>query len=68
MTYNDLCNDVISLGFENELESPERMLNAARRALAIIYTERPIYKKLTVMKPKISPILKSSISSHHTAR
>ena len=64
MTYNDLCNDVISLGFESELESHERMLSATRRALAIIYTERPIYKKLTVMKPKNSLILKTSISSH----
>lgn len=54
----------MSLGFETELESAERMLNAARRALAIIYAERPIYKRLTVMKPKTTPILKMGLSAH----
>ena len=65
MTYKDLCADITALGFETEIESEERVLNAVRRALMTIFTERPLYKKLTFFKPKLSPLLRIESITHH---
>lgn len=64
MTYNDLCSEITALGFETELESEERVLNAANRALLTIFTERPLCKRLTLFKNKLSPIIRMSRISH----
>ncbi len=41
MTYNQLKEDVSALGFESDIENEEQLLQAANRALRLIYTERP---------------------------
>lgn len=41
MTYNQLKEDVICLGFERDIEDEDGLLLAANRALQLIYTERP---------------------------
>lgn len=64
MTYKDLCADIACLGFESELDSPERVLHAVNRALMIIYTERPMYATLTINKPAVSPSAKINDFSH----
>ncbi len=64
MTYNELQREVCALGFEGELESEERLLFAARRAMNIIFTERPMYKTLTVSKPRMLPVLKIKCIEH----
>lgn len=43
MTYNDLCEEVRELGFEASIDSPRRMLSAAKRALREIYSVRPVF-------------------------
>ena len=64
MTYKDLCNEITALGFETELESEERVLKAANRALMTIFTERPLYKKLTMFKRKLTPTIQIRTVSH----
>lgn len=64
MTYNDLCAEVCALGFEPEIESEDRLLFATRRAMNIIFTERPLYKTLTLSKPKMIPSLKIECIEH----
>lgn len=64
MTYKDLCSEITALGFETELESEERVLSAANRALMTIFTERPLYKKLTLFQHNISPIAKVRTVKH----
>ena len=64
MTYKDLCGEITALGFETELESEERVLSAVNRALMTIFTERPLYKKLTLFKKQLSPILKTDTVNH----
>jgi hypothetical protein len=49
MTLNDLKNDISSLGFEREIALDNNFVNAVRRALATIYTERGVYKKITIL-------------------
>ena len=58
MTYNDLCTEVAALGFESEIESQERLLTAARRALRMIFTERPLYDTATLYKSRITSAVK----------
>ncbi len=64
MTYNELRSEVCALGFESDIESEERLLFAARRALNIIFTERPLYKNLSISKPKMTPIFKKEKLEH----
>ena len=64
MTYKDLCEEITALGFETELESEERVLSAANRALMTIFTERPLYKKLTLYKHRATPVQKTAIINH----
>ena len=64
MTYKDLCEQITALGFESELESEERVLNAANRAIMTIFTERPLYKKLTLYKHRITPIEQTAAINH----
>ena len=64
MTYNDLCNEIISLGFETELESGERVLSAVNRALMTIFTERPLYKELTFFSRQITPMIEHEVIHH----
>ena len=64
LTYKDLCNEITALGFETELESEERVLKAANRALMTIFTERPLYKKLTMFKSKLTPTIQIRTVSH----
>lgn len=56
MNYKDLCNEITALGFETELESEERVLCAANRALNTIFTERPLYRTLELYARKIAPV------------
>ncbi len=64
MTYNELREEVLALGFESELESEERLRFAAKRAMNIIFTERPLYKTLMLAKPNMAPILKIEQTEH----
>ena len=64
MIYKDLCDDIAALGFESEFDSQERLLSAIRRALMLIYTERPMYGTLEIFKPEISPSEKIDDFSH----
>lgn len=54
MTYNDLCSEILSLGFESETDSPERLLSAAQRALHVIFTDCPLYETVSIYKSGIS--------------
>ncbi len=54
MTYNELCEEIKALGFETETDSPERMLFAVQRALRVIATERPIYKRIAIHRHRIT--------------
>ena len=56
MTYNDLCSEILSLGFESETDSPERLLSAAERALQVIFTECPLYDTVSFCKNAFSPV------------
>lgn len=58
MTYNELCGDVLALGFEVNIEDEERLLLAVRRALNLIFTERPLYKTLEIYQNPRTPALK----------
>ena len=58
MTYKELCDDVLALGFEANIESSERLLLAARRALNLIFTERPLYKTLELYQNPRTPSVK----------
>ena len=64
MTYKDLCAEILTLGFETESDSEERILTAVNRALMLIYTERPLEKRISFFKPKISPSSKIGDFSH----
>ena len=64
MTYNDLCADVTALGFEDQLEADDRLLCATRRALRIIFTERPLHKVIRFFQSPISPVIKIDNISH----
>lgn len=54
MTLNDLKNDVARLGFESYVEDEAGFIASANRALAIIYTDRPVSRtaKLSFRGPK----------------
>ena len=56
MTYNDLKTEVAALGFDDEVENEEALLRATRRALNFIFTERPIYRSLTIHQISKAPI------------
>ena len=64
MTYKELCEDILSLGFETDFDSPERVLFAANRALMMICTERPLYKNTVISKSVILPKEKIKDFSH----
>ncbi|MBO7304221.1 MAG: hypothetical protein J6V09_03280 [Clostridia bacterium] len=55
MTYNDLCAEVAALGFEDTVEKKDNLLFSARRALGMIFTERPIYKSVAFYQNPLSP-------------
>ena len=57
MTYNELRDDVLSLGFEVNIEDEQRLLYAVRRALNLIFNERPIYKTLKIYQNTQKPAL-----------
>ncbi|MBE6644632.1 MAG: hypothetical protein E7612_04540 [Ruminococcaceae bacterium] len=64
MTYKELCEDVLSLGFETDFDSPERVLFATNRALMIICTERPLYASAVISKPTVTAKEKIADFSH----
>ncbi len=64
MTYNEIRAEVLALGFETEIENEERLKLATRRALNLIFTERPLYKTLELYKSPNVPILKLQDFSH----
>ena len=64
MTYNDLCEEVKALGFEDELESSSRTFFAANRALRAIYTERPVYDTLTIYRADVQPYIRIDRINH----
>ena len=64
MTYNDLCEEVKALGFEEELESSTRTFFAANRALRAIYTERPVYDTLTIYRADVQPYIRIDRIDH----
>lgn len=64
MTYNDLCEEVKALGFEDELESSTRTFFAANRALRAIYTERPVYDTLTIYRADVQPYIRIDRIDH----
>jgi hypothetical protein len=64
MTYKELCDDVLALGFEVNIEDGERLLFAARRALNLIFTERPLYKTLELYENPKKPTVKLSDFLH----
>ncbi len=55
LTYNDLYNEIISLGFESETESDELMISSVNRALRTIFTERPSFAEICIYQKKYSP-------------
>ena len=64
LTYNDLCAEILSLGFESETDSPERILSAAERALRVIFTECPLYETVSIYKNGISPVSNIPVIRH----
>ncbi len=64
MTYNELRSEVCALGFEPDIESEERLLFATNRAMNIIFTERPLYKTLSLSKPQMLPVFKTDSIEH----
>lgn len=64
MTYKELCAEIAALGFETELDSQERISSAVNRALMLIYTERPLYSKISIFKPPISSATRVGDFSH----
>ena len=56
MTYNDLCEEVKELGFESAIDSPARMLSAARRAQREIYSIRPVFSNAVIYQRIPKPI------------
>lgn len=58
MTYKDLCKEIAALGFESELEDSERTLFAVSRALMTLYTERPVFRTLTLHSYAPRPVQK----------
>ena len=63
MTYNDLRAEVSALGFDTEIESGTALASAARRAVASIYTEIPMYKTLSIYKTPLRAVKIQNI--HH---
>lgn len=57
MTYKELYEDVLALGFESEAENEDRLILAARRALNMIFTERPLYKTLEIYQNEKTPLM-----------
>lgn len=55
MTFSDLCAEIINLGFETAITSSELVMQAAKRALDTILTERPIYMSYTVYQTAKKP-------------
>lgn len=55
MTYKELCDEVAALGFESQVENDAAMLSAAKRAVKILFTERPSYKTLELYQQLTEP-------------
>ena len=55
MTYNDLCAEVMALGFEDSIDKREDFLFSARRALGLLLTERPLYKSISFYQNPLTP-------------
>ncbi len=68
MTYNELRAEVCALGFETEIEAEDRLLFATKRALSMLFTERPLYKILSFAKPKLTPVFKLDVLEHRGGR
>ena len=64
MTYNDLCAEVAALGFEDAIEKRESLLFSARRALGLLFTERPLYKSVAFYHNPLSPCQTYNDFSH----
>ena len=64
MTYNDLCIEVAALGFESEIEPTADILRATKRALRMIFTERPMYKLIQFYQKPLNPVIKIKVLSH----
>ena len=64
MTYKELCAEIAALGFETEFDSQERICSAINRALMLIYTERPLYSRISIFKPGITPAARIPDFSH----
>jgi len=62
MTYNDLCEEIKALGFEAAIDSPTRLLSAAKRAQREIYSVRPVFSSAMIYQRIPKPIyLKSEL-------
>ena len=64
MTYKELCEEVAALGFESGVDNESAVLTATRRALRIIFTERPSYKTLEIFKNAQTPSVELKEFSH----
>lgn len=64
MTYNDLCDEVRALGFEGEIEQTADILQATKRALRMIFTERPLLRLIQFYQKAINPVIKIDVLSH----
>lgn len=63
MTLNELYAEIADLGFETSVENSALLLSATKRALSVIFTERPLIKtKEIYVKP---PVLREKIDTLH---
>ena len=64
MNYNELCKEIAELGFEPEVEDDGRLLSAIRRAMKMIYVERPILNEVTLYQSERSNVIKIESFAH----
>ena len=65
MTLNDLKDEISALGFESEISADKNFIIAVRRALRTIYTERSVYKTLTLEHYPTEPSLIFELLRHN---
>ncbi|MBR2342719.1 MAG: hypothetical protein IKA64_00525 [Clostridia bacterium] len=56
MTLNELQREVMHLGFETQIEDTEALISATSLALGLLYTDRPVKKRLELAVCPITPL------------